>query len=187
MTALRITFKNEQLGSRVKRVMTRNGERVREAMRLTAQQAADEIKRLGDLDIRGAGKFSTRWTDAYTVKVGEGGGSIRIRVNMGIPYWRVFQFGAVIQGKPLLWIPLSFASDAQGVMARDYPAPLFRVNRKVGAPLLLTPGKPAQVKYFGIDQVRIPKKFHLREISANVAKTLQAKYRANFKKVINGR
>lgn len=187
MTTLRITLKNEQLGARVKRVITHNADLVREAMRRTAQQAADEIKRLGDIDIRGAGKFSSRWTNAYTVTVGEGGGSIRIRVNMGIPYWRVFEFGAVIKGKPLLWIPLSFASDAQGIMARDYPAPLFRVNRKVGAPLLLTPGKPAQPKYFGIDQVTIPKKFHLHEISTNVAKTLQDKYRANFRKVKNGR
>lgn len=166
--------------------MVRHSDAVLAAMRATAQQAAAEIKVLGDADMRAAGKFSTRWTDAFHAEVGEGGGHIRINVTMGIPYWKVFQFGAVIHGRPLLWIPLSFAKDAKGVMARDYPAPLFRVNRKVGAPLLLTPGNPAQVKYFGIDQVTIPKKFHLREIATQVARTMQDKYRAN-RKARNGR
>lgn len=182
MTGLRITFKNQQLGNRVARSMSRNAIATREAMRVTAREAAVEIKTEGDTDIRSAGNFSKRWTDAFKVDVGEGGGNIRLTVTMEVPYWRVFQHGATIQGKPLLWIPLSFASDAKGVMARDYPAPLFRVDRKSGAPLLMTPGSPAQAKYFGKESVTIPKKFHLIEIAQRVAKRLRTLYRANLRK-----
>jgi hypothetical protein len=56
-----------------------------------------------------------------------------------VKFWRVFQNGAIIHGKPMLWIPLSFAKDAQGIRAKDYPGKLFRVDRKGGlAPLLMT-------------------------------------------------
>jgi len=41
-----------------------------------------------------------------------------------------FQFGKVIHGKPLLFIPFSFAKDAQGVNARDY-GPLFESHARV--------------------------------------------------------
>lgn len=182
---IRLTFKNEQLGASVKRSMKRNGEAVRQATRYTAELIAQEIKREGDKDIRSAGKFSSRWTDAFQAVTSEGGGNIRIRVTMGIPYYTVHEFGAVIKGQPLLWIPLSFATDAKGVLARNYPAPLFRVDRNNGkAPLLLTPGNPAQVKYFGISEVTIPKRFHLHEIAQRHAKSIAAVYREQLKRVL---
>lgn len=104
---------------------------------------------------------------------------------MGVPYWTVFQFGKVIQGRPLLWIPLSFATDAQGVMARDYPGPLFRVDRAGKAPLLMTNvGKRAEAKYFGKESVRIPKKFHLIEICTRIGRGLAEMYRGQFRRIM---
>jgi len=143
---------------------------------------AAEIKKQGVEDIKAAGKFGSRWTDGLKVDVTEGGGNIRVAVREEAEHWQVFQFGAIIHGKPLLWIPLSFATDAQGIRARDYPGQLFRVNRKNGkAPLLLTPGKPAQPKYFGKESVTIPKKFHLIEITRATAKRLKEFYSSRFK------
>ena len=49
------------------------------------------------------------------------------------------------------------------------------------APLLMTPGKPAQAKYFGKASVTIPKKFHLVEIATTVAKKMKDFYSARFK------
>jgi hypothetical protein len=142
---------------------------------------AAEIKTRGDADIKQAGNFGSRWTDGFHVNVTEGGGHIRIAATEDVPYWRVFQYGAVIHGKPLLWIPLSFAADAQGIRASEYPGRLFRVDRAGKAPLLLAPGKPAQPKYFGKESVTIPKKFHLIEIGRDVSRRVKDFYTNRFK------
>jgi hypothetical protein len=92
----------------------------------------------------------------------------------------VFEEGRIIRGNPLLWIPLSFADDAQGVMARDYPGQLFRIDRAGKSPLLMASGGPggkAQPKYFGRESVTIPKKWHLREIAKQVSRRLGEFYR----------
>jgi hypothetical protein len=152
-------------------------------MREAAKDAKNEIEKRGRADIAAAGRFGSRWTDGFRVSVSEGGGHVRIEAKEAVPYWSVFQYGAIIHGKPLLWIPLSFADDAQGVRARDYPGQLFRVDRKGGkAPLLLTPGSPAKPKYFGKEFVTIPKKFHLLEIIRDVAKNFRNLYKENMKK-----
>lgn len=87
----------------------------------------------------------------------------------------------MISGKPLLWIPLDFASDAKGVRARDYPGRLFRVDRAGKAPLLLSDDGP---KYFGKEQVRIPKKWHLRQIAAQVSRKMNSYFKRAMR---NGR
>jgi hypothetical protein len=71
---------------------------------------------------------------------------------------------------------LSFAKDAQGVRARDYPGKLFRVDRDGGKAPLLLGGSPATPKYFGKASVRIPKKFHLRDIIREGASKLKLFY-----------
>jgi hypothetical protein len=141
------------------------------------------ITKLGRADIASAkGKFGKRWTDGFKASVSQGGGNYKVSVTHDVPYWRVFEYGATIKGKPLLWIPLSFATDAKGVRARDYPGQLFRVDRKNGkASLLLAAGKPAQPKYFGKEQVRIPRKFHLRTVITTATKQTRSIYRRIFK------
>lgn len=155
------------------------------AERGAAADAVDYVVPRARKDISGAGRFGSRWSDGFKGKVTEGGGFIRIAFNMPsdppMKHWRVFQFGAIIRGKPLLWIPLSFAKDAQGVRARDYPGKLFRVDRNGKAPLLMRAGKPAQPKYFGKESVRIPKKFHLVEIIHDGAKKLKNFYNRRMK------
>lgn len=178
MTTIRFYFADDRAGPKFQRGVQRQGDLVREAARASAIDAITEIRRRGAADIKAAGKFGSRWTDGLDAKVSEGGGNIRIEVSHAVPYFSVFQFGKVIRGKPLLWIPLSFAADAQGVYARDFGS-LFRVDRKGGkAPLLLAPGKPAQPKYFAKESVTIPKKFRTIEIVAEVARGMAEIYRA---------
>lgn len=182
--AIRITLKDTQVGPKFQRSMVRQAARVRAAARIMSAETAKEIETRGRADIAGAGNFGRRWIEGFRATVGEGGGHTRIRVTEDVPYWTVFEFGATIHGKPLLWIPLSFAADAQGVRASDYPSPLFRVDRKAGAPLLLTKGAGGKAvpKYFGKESVRIPKKFHLRQIIRSVASKMRDRYNRAFKK-----
>jgi len=154
--------------------------KVHQAALTTARVAAVLIEDRGRADIANAGNFGRRWTEGLKATVTQGGGNIRIRVTHDVEYWTVFQYGKVIRGKPLLWIPLSFADDAQGVMARDFPAPLFRVDRQGKAPLLIS-ADDGQPKYFGKEQVKIPKKFHLVEIAAEVSRDLGDLFRRFFR------
>lgn len=188
MTALRIYFQGERAGPLLKRATQRAGDRVREAARSAAQQAAEEIVERGRADIAAApGNWGTRWLEGLQAKVSEGGGNIRIAVSHNVPYFGVFQHGAVIQGRPLLWIPLSFADSAtmtwpgRGARARDYPGRLFRVDRKAGAPLLLD-YRTKEPQYFGKESVTIPKKFHVLEIAREVARKLKEIFRENYDK-----
>jgi len=165
MPQVRAYVDGRQAGVTFQRVLGRNADRTRRTVRQSAQDIADEIQTQGWADISKAGRFGSRWVQGLHVTVTEGGGSIRVSVTHDVPYWTVFEKGKVIQGKPMLWIPLSFAEDAQGVWARNYPGHLFKINRDGDrAPLLLS-SDTGEPKYFGKSEVTIPKKFHLREIS----------------------
>lgn len=187
MTELRIYFQGDRAGPKLQRATERAGEKVRAAARETAQQAATQIVEEGREDISSApGNWGSRWLEGLQAKVTEGGGNIRISVTHKIPYFGVFQDGAVINGRPMLWIPLSFADAAtaawpgRGVRARDYPGRLFRVDRKVGAPLLLD-SYSKKPQYFGKESVTIPKKFHVREIAIEIARHMKEMFRENLK------
>lgn len=181
MTTIRLYFDNERVGQKFERSVTRQGARVRNAARAAAFDAGEEIKEQAAADMASAGNFGTRWTRGLDVSITEGGGNIRIAFKHNVPYFNVFQYGAVIEGKPLLWIPLSFAEDAKGVYARNYPGGLFYVDRskKGKAPLLLS-RKTKEPVYFGKESVTIPKKFHVIEIIQSVAKKLPALFKQNF-------
>lgn len=191
MTAISIRF-GGQSGDAFKRSIFEQADRVRAAVRGAMDDAAAEFKLRGSADIAGAGKFGSRWTEGINTEITEDGGTIRMVISHSEPLAVVFEEGRTIKGSPMLWIPLSVEfggqGDAQGVMARDYPRPLFRVNRGAGAPLLVafSPSvkskgargkrgrgpvarKPLNVVYFGKSQVVIGKKFHLRQIASEVA------------------
>lgn len=161
---VRLYLAGEKVGSQLGRVNRDRSRRIIDAERGAARDTVGYVVPRARADIRAGGRFGARWTEGFQGKVTEGGGFVRMAFTMAVPYWKVFEKGAVIKGRPLLWIPLSFAKDAQGIMARDYPGRLFRVDRQGKAPLLLAAGKPAVPKYFGKESVTIPKKFHLMQI-----------------------
>jgi hypothetical protein len=157
-------------------------QRIKKATAAAAQKLADNILAKGRDDISSAGKFGTRWTQGLTVEVAGDDTSRTITLSHAIPYWTTHQFGAVISGRPLLWIPLSDAG-LTGVSARDFPGRLFRVDRKAGGAPLLMSADDKQVKYTGHSQVRIPKRFHLIEIAQAETRTLGALFKIEM---VNG-
>ena len=169
---LRVYVQERRTGPLFSRGTGWSGDVIRDVMRATATDLSRQFMEQAALDIRGAGKFGSRWTNGFTASLSEGGGNIRLDITHQVPYFNVFTKTTVINGKPLLWIPLSFASDAIGKRARDFGTPLFRVNRSGKAPLLFswTPGvsNSAAPKYFGKQSVTIPQKFHTYEIARKV-------------------
>lgn len=186
-----ITLKYEngaQLGARFQERVQSYSEKRIKAIQEAARTAAAEIEDEGRADMAAAGNFSSaRWQEGLHAKVSfESRTDINVRVTHDVRYWVVFEEGRVIHGKPLLWIPLEFATDAKGIRAREYPAPLFRVDRQGKAPLLMAgggKGGKAEPKYFGKEFVTIPKKFHLRQIVRDVSRKLGQFYREAFKNV----
>ncbi len=183
---VRLFLAGERVGPQLARSASKNLRKIIDAERGAAEDVIDYVVPLASADISKAGKFGARWSDGFKGKRTEGGGFIKVTFSMPsdppMKYWRVFEFGAVIHGKPMLWIPLSFAKDALGIRARDYPGKLFRVNRKNGKAPLLAVGKPFAPKYFGKESVTIPKKFHLTQIIREGAKKLKLFYSDRMKK-----
>lgn len=176
-------FENwDNLGKKFEQRVKEYSDDVARASTEAARITAKDIEERGRKDIARGGNFSSaRWQDGFRAKISYlSRFDIRIRITHAVKYWKVFEFGAIIRGKPLLWIPLSFAEDAKGKRARDYPGRLFRVDRKSGAPLLLS-AETGEPKYFGKESVKIPKKWHLREIVRNAMKRLPQTYKRVLK------
>lgn len=180
--AIRMDFDGEKAGKAFTANVTRYKERHYRAIQAAARRCASEIERRGRAQMKEAGDFdSSRWQQGFRALVSfRSRSNIRIRVTHAVKFWRIFQKGGVIRGRPLLWIPFKFARDAIGVLARNYPGRLFRVDRKNGkAPLLMADG--GRPKYFGKPSVRIPKKFRLIEI----ARSEQRKLGRYFREAMN--
>jgi hypothetical protein len=171
----------EKLGRKFSFGVKRYGERSIKSAQRVAFRVKDDIETEGRADIAAGGNFSSeRWQEGFEAKVSyQSRYDLSVRATHSVFYWRVFEYGATILGRPMLWIPLSFARDAQGVRARDYPGPLFRVDRKRGAPLLLTTG--GAPKYFGKESVTIPQKWHLREVVRRVSRRMSDYYKQEMK------
>jgi hypothetical protein len=168
-----------KLGPKFKLAVGRFADKANAASLAATQRAASEIEDQGRDNIRAAGSSATM-QDAFHATVTTSRAAITIRVTHDVPYWIDFEEGAVIHGKPMLWIPLSFATEAQGVRAKDFPAPLFQVNRKSGkAPLLVTTG--GRPMYFGKQSITIPKKWSLRDIVREVADQMGQFYKEALK------
>lgn len=169
-----VKFKYEngsQLGPQFRNSVKRFETKQVAAVQAAARTAAEQIEIEGRANIRQGGNFgSRRWQDGFRAKISFLSKSdLVIRITHAVKYWVVFEEGRVIRGKPLLWIPLSFGDAAKtGVRARDFPRPLFRVNRPGRAPLLLDDTGP---QYFGKESVTIPRKWHLRDIVKRIART----------------
>jgi hypothetical protein len=169
-----VPFRLDPVDDQFKSLMLANIDQVSRATNRASREAARRIKARGDVDIRSSGRFSKRWTDAFTVDGAptrdDNTKTIELTVYSKISYGHVFEFTpTTIRGRPMLWIPLSFTGIKE--RARDWGRKnggLFRVDRKNGkAPLLLSvrDGKP---KFFGKEQVTLRTKFHIRDICKRV-------------------
>jgi hypothetical protein len=163
-----VKFANKNLGREYQIIMDRHSERHQRALRGAVEEARTITLREARINISSAGRFGPRWTEGLQAEILREGDDVVTRYTHKIPYWSVFQFGKVIHGQPLLWIPFSFARDAQRVRARDY-GPLFKVVRRSDDLPMLFSVASKEPKYFGKEQVTIPKKFKVLEIIELVA------------------
>ena len=113
------------------------------AATLAVRDAGDMAHRGGQAAIA-AGGFGHRWQNTYKVRDYPPLGKVSVNAAAflyhKIPYAGVFQEGAVIRGKPLLWLPLKSAPKKLG---RGHITPA-EVSRKLGQKLISinVPGKP---------------------------------------------
>lgn len=173
MTFLQIKLAGDRIGDKVRINAQRQRARIAFAARKAMEEARDRIQVAGQDDMRAGGNFgSPRWqTSLHGVILPEGvqTSNLTLSIRHRVFFWKVFEYGATILGKPLLWIPLPW--NPNKVSARDFPGKLFRVDRKGKNPLLMT-GKPAQAMYVGVKSVRLRRRFHLRPIIRRVAKQM---------------
>ena len=154
----RVKYDAAAIGPRVKKNMDRLGASVREAMRETAKNAAEEIHSQVADDITAAGRFGGEWVEAMKTEITETQRTITVNASYEpdgppVSYWGVFQYGATISGNPLLTWP-----NTNG----------FAVGNTVPA-------------FISKHSVTIPKKFHIIEIIQQVAKETAADLRARLR------
>jgi hypothetical protein len=186
--SIRFSIDASGLASAVRRQAEQRKTALHTAVHEAASETADAIVEAGHGDMQDAGNFGN-WAAGYKATVADSTSAVTMTVTMGDPapfYWTIHQEGRTIQGKPMLWIPLSFAGVQKGMWARDYPGGLFRVDRKTGgAPLLLSIAD-RQPKYSGHESVTIPKRLHLYEIAVEGAKGLKAALHDRLARISHG-
>lgn len=160
---IKTSFNGKQFGERFRARVKQESDIVGQAAVFAARKAGQLFQARARANMKAGGDFgSDRWQNSITYHIEINDGILVLRVEIDVPFWRVFEYGAVIRGNPLLWIPLGFANIPKGMFARDYPGQLFRIERKGKAPLLLdsATGEP---KFFAKESVTIPKKWTLRD------------------------
>lgn len=181
---LKVTVTGTSFAAQFDRSATFHIRRMAQATVQAATLAAQQIEKEGREDMARGGNFGTRWMRSLKATVGTRTGGLfgaRITVTHDISYWRVFQIGARIKGKPLLWIPLAYTNVK--IRAKDYArlyGGLFMVIRKRDLLPLLLSVRTKKVIYFGKQAVQLKKRFHLLEICGQILRQLPLTYNKAF-------
>jgi hypothetical protein len=159
---IKITDPGPQFKTQMAGLADRMARAIDTVMNMLQSMISDAAK----ADIAEAGNFGERWTDGLHVNLEGAAPNMRLYMTHDIDYAGIFETGGEISGRPLLWIPLS-GTDAVGIRASAFGDGLFSTKTRGGRPLLfsVTDRKP---RYFGIESVTIPKKFHLADDVNNV-------------------
>jgi hypothetical protein len=148
------------------------------------EAAADAVQE-GRRDIAAAGRFGPKWQEGLryrTTGATEGGlPSLNAvaTISHKYGYAAVFEYGAVIQGKPLLWIPTTKGAPPPGKSGKKLTSATIN-----GRPMLFDSGdrdRHRKPLYIGVKQVREPKLFHITEIVEKHADRLAELFIKNFK------
>lgn len=173
MITIRITPPN--IGAMWKGSMAALGQRLNRALNAAVNMAAAMMHLRGQDDIEGAGNFGTSWVNGLKVNVeGAAPGNMKISMTHEIPWAGIFETGGSVHGSPMLWIPLS-GTDAAGIRASAFPGGLFSAKYpRHGGPPLLFSMQDKKPRYFGVEEVTIPRKFHLTEDVVSVMSNFRA-------------
>lgn len=134
------------------------------ALRETAADAVQE----GRKDIAGAGRFGPKWQSGlqFLTKDAQKGGipSLQAKATIFHRYGiaGVFEHGATIEGKPLLWIPTTRGAPSAKKSGKKLVSATVR-----GTPMLFDASdrdRKRKPLYVGVPQVRIRKRFRITEI-----------------------
>jgi len=173
---VRLYLQGERADKVLLRKASRDADRVRTAARGAAQDALDFALTRARVDLKSQGRLGAKYVDSLQGKITEGGGNIRVSITNDEPGFDFFQTGGTIKGKPLMWIPV----DNSGISAKDYAGRLVNVKRKNGGTPILLDTNSRTVKYVGVTEVNVPKRFNTAEIVEQAAGKLQGFYRTRF-------
>ena len=148
------------------------------------EAAADAVQE-GRQNIAGGGRFRGKWVSGlqYRTVDAEAGGEPSLQAkaiifhSFGIA--GVFEHGATIQGKPLLWIPTTEGGPRASRSGKKLVSATVR-----GQPVLFDANdrdRHRKPLYVGVPSVRIPKKWRITEIVKEHAKQLGQLFLKHFK------
>jgi len=147
------------------------------ALRETAANAVQE----GRANIAGAGRFGPKWQQGlqFRTQGAEEGLQAKAIIFHRFGIAGVFEHGATIQGKPLLWIPTTPGGPAASRSGKKLVSATVR-----GQPMLFDAGdrdRERKPLYIGVPSVRIEKKFRITEIVKQHAARIAALFLKHFK------
>jgi len=174
---VRVRLISKPIQPQIDEVIEQTRERVVSAATGATELFAENVQSKGRADIASAGRFSGDWISGFTYTISGEKGVKTIVFKHSKRLWRVFQKGAVLRGKPILWIPV----DPSGPRAKQFPGRLFQVKgrRKRDTPILMS--DDGRVRYIGIKSGRIKRKFHLLKIIRDEARNLRHEFFAGMK------
>lgn len=145
------------------------------ALRETAFNAVKE----GRSNIAGAGKFGPKWQQGLRYRIDGNDLDAKAIIFHKFGFAGVFEHGAVIQGKPLLWIPTQEGGPAASRSGKKLTSATVR-----GRPMLFDANDKNRERkplYIGVQEVRIPKKWRITEIVKEHAAKIAALFLKHFK------
>ena len=182
MARIKVSFNGKQVGQQFSTRMRKIANAYPQHARAALEDVREESLDRGRQNISSAGNFGSRWTEGLRGTITKvSNDDLNLVFSHDVPYFMVHQTGRLIRGKPFLAIPMSFADDAQGVLARNYPGGLFRVDRKAGGAPLLLSRKTGEVKYFLKRQVYVPKRFRVIEIIRETARKFKDYFKGRIR------
>lgn len=187
---MKIVFQSDA-GKQFRRNMDALSDATAEAIGRTARKTGSTLAKEIFRDIQSAGHFGKSWRNAVkteTVPKRGPASSATVTVRYSSSplgsFAQAFEEGALIRGRPLLWIPLSFTRLRMSAAkyARTQGG-LFRVDRN-GKPPLLFSKKDRKPKYVGLSEVHLRKRFHIKETIERVVARVPSFYAEQFAKVM---
>jgi len=165
---------------------------IRDKQRPVAKAAVEALQEVatnavveGRANIAGSGKFGPKWQSGlqYHLQDAEAGGEPSLQAK-AIIFHRlgiagVFEHGATIEGKPLLWLPTDPGEPPAGRSGKKLVSATIH-----GQPVLFDAADRARDRkplYIGVPSVRIPQKWRITEIVKKYAQQLGLLFIKHFK------
>jgi hypothetical protein len=150
------------------------------------REAADDAVEEGRSNIASAGRFGNKWQAGLKkrIKGAKEGGEPSLQAKAIIFHSMgglagVFEHGATIQGRPLLWIPTTPGGPPASRSGKKLVSATVR-----GHPMLFDANdhdRNRKPLYVGVPSIRIPKKFRITEIVEEHAARIGELFLQHFK------